>query len=85
MAKKSLISREKKRKKLEENIYLIRRYPTKEMSKALLLSESWEIQGKLEALPCNSAPMRLHRRFLRPKDHGVIIDTLDYLDTQFVK
>ncbi|CAL5180490.1 unnamed protein product [Lathyrus oleraceus] len=62
MAKKSLIAREKKRKKLEEKFYLIRRYPTKEMSKARSLSESWEIQGKLEALPRNSAPTRLHRR-----------------------
>ena len=62
MAKKSLIAREKKRKKLEEKFYLIRRYPTKEMSKARSLSESWEIQGKLEALPRNSAPTRLRRR-----------------------
>ncbi|KAL5062876.1 hypothetical protein RYX36_024613 [Vicia faba] len=61
MAKKSVIEREKKRKKLEQKYHLIRRSPKKEMSKAQSLSEKWEIQGKLEVLPRNSAPTRLHR------------------------
>nr|YP_009138399.1 ribosomal protein S14 [Lathyrus davidii]AIK20617.1 ribosomal protein S14 [Lathyrus davidii] len=62
MAKKSCIAREKKRQKLETKYHLIRRSPKKEMSKAQSLSEKWEIQAKLEALPRNSAPTRLHRR-----------------------
>lgn len=62
MAKKSVIEREKKRQKLEQKYHLIRRSLKKEMSKAWSLSEKWEIQGKLEALPRNSAPTRLHRR-----------------------
>ncbi|KAJ4740694.1 hypothetical protein LUZ62_003055 [Rhynchospora pubera] len=52
MAKKSLIQREQKRKKLEEKYRLI------------------QIQRKLQSLPRNSAPIRLHRRCLftgRPK------------------
>nr|QJQ75233.1 ribosomal protein S14 [Glycyrrhiza astragalina]QJQ75309.1 ribosomal protein S14 [Glycyrrhiza astragalina]QJQ75424.1 ribosomal protein S14 [Glycyrrhiza astragalina]QJQ75500.1 ribosomal protein S14 [Glycyrrhiza astragalina] len=62
MAKKSLIQREKKRQKLEQKYHLIRRSPKKEISKASSLSEKWEIQTKLESLPRNSAPTRLHRR-----------------------
>ena len=62
MAQKSVIEREKKRQKLEQKYHLIRRSPKKEMSKAQSLSEKWEIQGKLEVLPRNSAPTRLHRR-----------------------
>nr|YP_009141604.1 ribosomal protein S14 [Medicago hybrida]YP_009141679.1 ribosomal protein S14 [Medicago papillosa]YP_009327954.1 ribosomal protein S14 [Medicago sativa subsp. falcata]YP_009656280.1 ribosomal protein S14 [Medicago sativa]YP_009656508.1 ribosomal protein S14 [Medicago tetraprostrata]YP_009656584.1 ribosomal protein S14 [Medicago marina]YP_009656660.1 ribosomal protein S14 [Medicago pironae]YP_009657421.1 ribosomal protein S14 [Medicago arborea]YP_010556938.1 ribosomal protein S14 [Medicago len=62
MAKKSLIEREKKRQKLEQKYHLIRRSPKKEIRKAQSLSEKWEIQGKLEALPRNSAPTRLRRR-----------------------
>nr|QJQ78312.1 ribosomal protein S14 [Glycyrrhizopsis flavescens]QJQ79878.1 ribosomal protein S14 [Glycyrrhizopsis flavescens] len=62
MAKKSVIQREKKRQKLEQKYHLIRRSPKKEISKAPSLSEKWEIQGKLESLPRNSAPTRLHRR-----------------------
>ena len=41
---------------------MIRRSPKKEIRKAQSLSEKWEIQGKLEALPRNSAPTRLRRR-----------------------
>lgn len=62
MATKSLIEREKKRQKLEQKYHLIRRSLKKEISKAQSLSEKWEIQGKLEALPRNSAPTRLRRR-----------------------
>ncbi|KAL1359544.1 hypothetical protein HN51_004858 [Arachis hypogaea] len=62
MARKSLIEREKKRKKLEQKYYLIRRSSKKEISKVLSLSQKWEIHGKLESLPRNSAPTRLHRR-----------------------
>lgn len=62
MAKKSLIQREKKRKKLEEKYHLIRRSLKKEISLPLSLSDKREIQEKLQSLPRNSAPTRLHRR-----------------------
>nr|YP_010321198.1 ribosomal protein S14 [Wisteriopsis japonica]YP_010353098.1 ribosomal protein S14 [Wisteriopsis reticulata]QJQ79764.1 ribosomal protein S14 [Wisteriopsis reticulata]UFR83085.1 ribosomal protein S14 [Wisteriopsis reticulata]UJT96913.1 ribosomal protein S14 [Wisteriopsis japonica]UOF70642.1 ribosomal protein S14 [Wisteriopsis reticulata] len=62
MAKKSLIQREKKRQKLEKKYHSIRRSLKNEISKVASLSEKWEIQRKLESLPRNSAPTRLHRR-----------------------
>nr|YP_009326206.1 ribosomal protein S14 [Chloris truncata]APD26997.1 ribosomal protein S14 [Chloris truncata] len=65
MAKKSLIQREKKRKKLEQKYHLIRRSSKNEIrSKAspLSLSEKTKMQEKLQSLPRNSAPTRLHRR-----------------------
>nr|YP_009680104.1 ribosomal protein S14 [Campylotropis macrocarpa]YP_009680708.1 ribosomal protein S14 [Kummerowia striata]YP_009680791.1 ribosomal protein S14 [Lespedeza maritima]YP_009750292.1 ribosomal protein S14 [Lespedeza bicolor]YP_010295646.1 ribosomal protein S14 [Lespedeza buergeri]YP_010410246.1 ribosomal protein S14 [Lespedeza tricolor]YP_010415924.1 ribosomal protein S14 [Campylotropis howellii]YP_010416173.1 ribosomal protein S14 [Campylotropis parviflora]YP_010416339.1 ribosomal protein S14 len=62
MAKKSVIQREKKRQKLEQKYHLIRRSSKKEIKKITSLSDKWEIQGKLESLPRNSAPIRLHRR-----------------------
>lgn len=62
MAKKSVIQREKKRLKLEQKYHLIRRSSKKEIKKITSLSDKWEIQGKLESLPRNSAPIRLHRR-----------------------
>jgi small subunit ribosomal protein S14 len=62
MAKKSLIQREKKRQKLEQKYHLIRRSSKKEISKVQSLSDKWEIYGKLQSPPRNSAPTRLHRR-----------------------
>nr|YP_010513721.1 ribosomal protein S14 [Tephrosia onobrychoides]UXL85292.1 ribosomal protein S14 [Tephrosia onobrychoides] len=62
MAKKSLIEREKKRQKLEQKYHLIRQSLKKEIIKVTSLSDKWEIHGKLESLPRNSAPIRLHRR-----------------------
>nr|YP_010138556.1 ribosomal protein S14 [Boehmeria nivea]YP_010381989.1 ribosomal protein S14 [Debregeasia elliptica]QHN51783.1 ribosomal protein S14 [Boehmeria nivea var. nipononivea]QHN51867.1 ribosomal protein S14 [Boehmeria tomentosa]UED15993.1 ribosomal protein S14 [Boehmeria nivea var. tenacissima]QQH14546.1 ribosomal protein S14 [Boehmeria nivea]UED14210.1 ribosomal protein S14 [Debregeasia elliptica] len=64
MARKSLIQREKKRKKLEQKYHLIRGSLKKEISKVQSLSEKWEIHGKLQSLPRNSAPTRHHRRCL---------------------
>nr|YP_009990585.1 ribosomal protein S14 [Zygophyllum fabago]YP_010329233.1 ribosomal protein S14 [Zygophyllum kansuense]YP_010584767.1 ribosomal protein S14 [Zygophyllum mucronatum]YP_010828670.1 ribosomal protein S14 [Zygophyllum potaninii]QNM99089.1 ribosomal protein S14 [Zygophyllum fabago]QSX42763.1 ribosomal protein S14 [Zygophyllum fabago]UJH21867.1 ribosomal protein S14 [Zygophyllum kansuense]UZU70606.1 ribosomal protein S14 [Zygophyllum mucronatum]WFF46497.1 ribosomal protein S14 [Zygophyllum pota len=61
MAKKSLIQREKKRQKLEKKYHGIRLSLKKEINK-VSLNEKWEIQGKLQSLPRNSAPTRLHRR-----------------------
>nr|YP_009990652.1 ribosomal protein S14 [Zygophyllum xanthoxylum]QNM99156.1 ribosomal protein S14 [Zygophyllum xanthoxylum]UZU70673.1 ribosomal protein S14 [Zygophyllum xanthoxylum]WFF46021.1 ribosomal protein S14 [Zygophyllum xanthoxylum]WFF46089.1 ribosomal protein S14 [Zygophyllum xanthoxylum] len=61
MAKKSLIQREKKRQKLEKKYHGIRLSLKKEINK-LSLNNKWEIQGKLQSLPRNSAPTRLHRR-----------------------
>ncbi|KAI5016269.1 hypothetical protein ZWY2020_006120 [Hordeum vulgare] len=54
MAKKSLIQREKKRKKLEQKYQLI--------LSPLSLSEKTKIREKLQSLSRNSAPTRLHRR-----------------------
>nr|YP_009627646.1 ribosomal protein S14 [Allium herderianum]YP_009627732.1 ribosomal protein S14 [Allium maowenense]QBO26376.1 ribosomal protein S14 [Allium herderianum]QBO26462.1 ribosomal protein S14 [Allium maowenense] len=62
MARKCLIQREKKRQKLEQKYHLIRRSLKKEISKVSSLSEKWEIHGKLQSLPRNSASIRLHRR-----------------------
>nr|AKT74017.1 ribosomal protein S14 [Corsia cf. boridiensis SPL470-2] len=62
MARKSLISREKKRNKLEQKYHLIRRSLKREINKVLSLSEKWEIHRKLQSLPRNSTPIRLHRR-----------------------
>lgn len=62
MAKKSLIQRELKRQKLEQKYHLIRRSLKKEIKKVSSLNQKWEIQGKLQSLPRNSAPIRLHRR-----------------------
>nr|YP_010363648.1 ribosomal protein S14 [Daphne aurantiaca]UNZ12914.1 ribosomal protein S14 [Daphne aurantiaca] len=62
MAKKSLIHREKKRQKLEQKYHLMRRSSKKEISKVPCLSDKWKIHGKLQSLPRNSAPTRLHRR-----------------------
>nr|YP_001936515.1 ribosomal protein S14 [Fagopyrum esculentum subsp. ancestrale]YP_010411580.1 ribosomal protein S14 [Fagopyrum esculentum]B2XWK3.1 RecName: Full=Small ribosomal subunit protein uS14c; AltName: Full=30S ribosomal protein S14, chloroplastic [Fagopyrum esculentum subsp. ancestrale]AKJ77658.1 ribosomal protein S14 [Fagopyrum cymosum]AWA25448.1 ribosomal protein S14 [Fagopyrum dibotrys]ABY79730.1 ribosomal protein S14 [Fagopyrum esculentum subsp. ancestrale]QBK82079.1 ribosomal protein S14 [Fago len=62
MASQSLIQREQKRKKLEQKYHLIRRSLKKEISKVTSLNEKWEIHGKLQSPPRNSAPTRLHRR-----------------------
>lgn len=63
MAKKSLIQREKKRQKLEQKYHLIRRSLKKKIrSKVSPLSEKTKMQEKLQSLPRNSAPTRLHRR-----------------------
>nr|A7M964.2 RecName: Full=Small ribosomal subunit protein uS14c; AltName: Full=Plastid 30S ribosomal protein S14 [Cuscuta reflexa] len=62
MARKSLIQRDKKRKKLELKYHWIRGSLKKEIHKVPLLSDKWEIYVKLQSLPRNSAPTRLHRR-----------------------
>lgn len=64
MAKKSLIQRENKRKKLEEKYRLIRQSLKKKKTSALSPTKIKEIQKKLQSLPRNSAPIRLHRRCL---------------------
>lgn len=62
MARKSLIQRESKRQKLEQEYRLIRRSSKKEIKQVSSLSERWKIHGKLQSSPRNSAPTRLHRR-----------------------
>nr|YP_009922662.1 ribosomal protein S14 [Wiesnerella denudata]QNA49862.1 ribosomal protein S14 [Wiesnerella denudata] len=70
MAKKSLIEREKKRQNLEKKYKILRNSFKKKITEISSLDEKWEFQKKLQSLPRNSAPTRLHRRcFLtgRPK------------------
>nr|YP_009746409.1 ribosomal protein S14 [Epimedium brevicornu]QIH96618.1 ribosomal protein S14 [Epimedium brevicornu] len=62
MARKSWIQREKKRQRLEQKYHLIRRSSKKEIKRVTSLSDKWEIQGKLQSPPRNSAPTRLRRR-----------------------
>nr|YP_009969884.1 ribosomal protein S14 [Beilschmiedia pierreana]QNE86991.1 ribosomal protein S14 [Beilschmiedia pierreana] len=62
MARKSLIQRERKKQKLEQKSHLIRRSSKKEIGKVSSLSDKWEIHGKLQSPPRNSAPTRFHRR-----------------------
>nr|YP_010892626.1 ribosomal protein S14 [Pleurozia subinflata]URH13443.1 ribosomal protein S14 [Pleurozia subinflata] len=62
MAKKSLIEREIKRQNLEKKYRIIRNYLKIEINKVLSLDEKWKIRRKLQSLPRNSAPSRLHRR-----------------------
>lgn len=85
MARKSLIQREKKRQKLEQKYHLIRQSLKKEISKVPSLSEKWEIHGKLQSPPRNSAPTRLHRPdvVFSPEDLELTRSrlSLGYLDT----
>lgn len=70
MAKKSLIQREKKRQNLEKKYKVLRNSLKKKIMETSSLDKKWEFQKKLQSLPRNSAPTRLHRRcFLtgRPK------------------
>ena len=72
MAKKSMIEREKKRQQLVVN-YAAKRNNLKERMKSTpLLQERLNLHRKLQQLPRNSAPVRLHRRCLltgRPKGY----------------
>nr|AYC35232.1 ribosomal protein S14 [Ficus microcarpa] len=62
MAKKSLIQREQRKRRLEQKYHLIRRSSKKEIRKVPSPSDLREIYGKLQSPPPNSAPTRLHRR-----------------------
>ena len=70
MAKKSMIEREKKRQQLVMK-YAKKRFSLKvQMKEASFLEEKLTIQRKLQELPRNSNPVRLHNRCLitgRPK------------------
>lgn len=78
MSRKSLIEREKKRKNLVQK-YLKKRQQLKlQIKKSMFLEEKFNIHTKLQKLPRNSAPTRLHNRCMisgRPKgfyrDFGV--------------
>nr|QWW93028.1 ribosomal protein S14 [Cyathodium smaragdinum] len=62
MAKKSLIQREIKRRKLEEKYKILRNFLKKKITDTPSLDEKWNLQKQLQSLPRNSAPTRLHRR-----------------------
>nr|YP_005352944.1 ribosomal protein S14 [Mankyua chejuensis]ADZ47976.1 ribosomal protein S14 [Mankyua chejuensis]AJJ48606.1 ribosomal protein S14 [Mankyua chejuensis] len=62
MAKKSLIERERKRQKLVRKYHSIRQLLKEEMNKTSSPDEKWKIHEKLQSLPRDSAPTRLHRR-----------------------
>nr|YP_010286699.1 ribosomal protein S14 [Scapania undulata]UKT60621.1 ribosomal protein S14 [Scapania undulata] len=64
MARKGLIQREKKRQKLEKKYHFLRDSLKKGIDTTLPLEQKWEIRRKLQSLPRNSAPSRLHRRCL---------------------
>jgi small subunit ribosomal protein S14 len=70
MAKKSMIEREKKRQQLVMK-YAKKRFSLKvQMKEASFLEDKLTIQRKLQELPRNSNPVRLHNRCLitgRPK------------------
>nr|ATQ36635.1 ribosomal protein S14 [Cicer arietinum] len=62
MARKSLIQGKISKRQIGHIYHLIRRSSKKEISKVPSLSDKWEIHGKLQSLPRNSAPTRLPRR-----------------------
>lgn len=70
MSRKSLIEREKKRKNLVQK-YLQKRKNLKTLiKKSKFLEEKFKLHTKLQKLPRNSSPTRLHNRCLlsgRPK------------------
>jgi small subunit ribosomal protein S14 len=72
MAKKSMVERERKRQRLV-NKYAHKRASLKEQMKvASSLEERLTLHRKLQQLPRNSAPVRLHNRCLitgRPKGY----------------
>jgi small subunit ribosomal protein S14 len=75
MAKKSSIERNNKRKKLVKKYEKQREFLKKELNQVLSLETKWTIQKKLQSLPRNSAPSRVHRRcFLTGRPRGIYRD-----------
>nr|YP_009426160.1 ribosomal protein S14 [Diplaziopsis javanica]ASU94877.1 ribosomal protein S14 [Diplaziopsis javanica] len=62
MAKKSLIEREKKRKKLVKRYEATRQFLKRQISSSLTIRDKLTISRRLQSLPRNSAPVRLHNR-----------------------
>ncbi len=72
MAKKSMIEREKKRQRLVIKYAKKRENLKQEIQNTSFLEEKLNIHRKLQRLPRNSAPVRLHNRCLitgRPKGY----------------
>jgi small subunit ribosomal protein S14 len=62
MAKKSMVEREKKRKKLVDKYAQKRAELKEEFDNATSQMEKLEVHRKLQQLPRNSAPSRVHNR-----------------------
>ena len=72
MAKKAMIAREIKRRKLVQKYAAKRLHLKEELRKATSIRDVVSINRKLQKLPRNSAPVRLHNRCLktgRPKGY----------------
>nr|YP_010933190.1 ribosomal protein S14 [Nitella hyalina]APP89469.1 ribosomal protein S14 [Nitella hyalina]WKT08472.1 ribosomal protein S14 [Nitella hyalina] len=62
MAKKSLIERNKKRKRLAKKYFYLRQSLRNQMDETLSIEEKWIFYKKLQALPRNSTPTRIKNR-----------------------
>ena len=62
MAKKSMIERERKRQFLVQKYKTTRESIKKEIKKTFSLEEKLVLHRKLQGLPRNSSPVRLHNR-----------------------
>lgn len=62
MAKKSLIEKEKKKKKLVERYDIIRQSLKRQIKTSLSIQDKLTISKRLQSLPRNSAPVRLRNR-----------------------
>lgn len=78
MSKKSLIEREKKRKKLVQKYLQKRKNLNLQIKKSFILRQKFNLHRKLQKFPRNSSPTRLRNRCLfsgRPrgilKDFGI--------------
>lgn len=78
MSKKSLIEREKKRKKLVQKYLQKRKNLNLQIKKSFILTQKFNLHRKLQKFPRNSSPTRLRNRCLfsgRPrgilKDFGI--------------
>ena len=78
MSKKSLIEREKKRKKLVQKYLQKRKNLNLQIKKSSILTQKFNLHTKLQKFPRNSSPTRLRNRCLfsgRPrgilKDFGI--------------
>ena len=75
MSRKSLVEREKKRKNLVRK-YLQKRKSLKfEIKKSAFFEEKFNLHRKIQKLPRNSAPIRLHNRcFISGRPKGFFRD-----------
>lgn len=62
MAKKSMVERERKRQKLVSKYLKKREFLKQEIKNCSFLEEKLSLHMKLQQLPRNSAPSRLHNR-----------------------
>lgn len=75
MAKKSMIEREKKRRKTVEKYAEKRQALVEQFDKASSQREKLEIHRQIQQLPRNSAPTRLHNRcWVTGRSRGVYRD-----------